>query len=181
MFRKYSRSSRILIALLAIRWNKWCIGAFKPDLMREYHFYFVGALLVGTISAVWSQSTAPATQPAEAPWTLYISHPSLNRQGFYNCILTIPEKQAFNDFLGVALLLVDRDGHELGSVPLLSQGIMDGNRIFQCSLGPALIKKSTLSFQLNPNTDSVRWVKLTLGDHKTFRRVGEKMIEEPIE
>jgi len=84
-----------------------------------------------------------------------------------------------NQAIGVALVLIDRNGQKLGLVHLVTAPLED-RLAAECRLGPELIKNSYVSFQVHPNTENVKLVKLVLGDHKALRRVGGRVVYEAI-
>jgi hypothetical protein len=134
------------------------------------------------LSALVSTSAGQATSQASGgDWSVAIMHPSLDRDGFYHCILTIPADLPINEDLGVYLRLFDRDKQEIGGTwPKVSEPI-EGKRMVECRLSAVLIKNSCLIFQVHPNTTSVRMVKIVLGEQKTTRRVNGEFVHEPIE
>jgi hypothetical protein len=117
--------------------------------------------------------------PAD-PWRLTIVHPSLDADGLYRCTLTLPADYPINELMGFTIVIVDRGGRTLGTVPMRMD--IDGEeRRIEGRLAADVIKRSYVMFQADPDTERARVVRLRFGDHKTIRRVGGEIVREPIE
>ena len=144
------------------------------------------SLLILLLTAPLLAASEPASQPATtaaapAGCRLIVAHPSLDNDGLYTCLLSLPADMPINEAIGFALVLVDRKSVKVGRVSL-AHGIVAKDRLVEFRLNKELIKNSFVVFQLRGEGDQpARIVQAHPGDEKTVRREGDKIIKEPIE
>ncbi|HVT87424.1 MAG TPA: hypothetical protein VHD56_01115 [Tepidisphaeraceae bacterium] len=150
--------------------------------MSPFKYILTAILLLPfSLISLGQSSSQPSTRPNNEAWKLFIVHPSMDKDKLYRCIVTIPIQYPINENLGFTPVLVDRSKELVGTVPLHLGNVIDAAHWVECRLNQRLIKNSYIVFQLNPNTDNVRLIKLMFGEQETFRKVGEEIIHEPIE
>ena len=112
-------------------------------------------------------------------WRLAIVHHSMHPQGLYACSLYIPTSSHDEEWPEVLLTLRDRMDRKMGEVVLgaVSYGLIGNMKRFDFWLNPELTRNSQLLFNLKSRDEPVR---ITLGDYRSVRKVGDEKVFEPI-
>jgi hypothetical protein len=124
-------------------------------------------------NGLWSRTETP-------PGKLTIFHPSMHPEGLYKAIYCHPLSCPVNTNLGFILIVRNDKGNVIASTHVQSDDVK-GALWVEFALGPETIRRSTLEFQIYPNTEKVTWVNIPLGKQESVRKLNGRIEREPIE
>ena len=143
---------------------------------------FIGACVVSTNRPILGQTTESnlSGEIDRAPWSLQVVHPSMNEDSLYYCTLRMPESFSIEDG-SVVLLLMDRKNQKLGEVGVSDVTTHREERLFPFFLNSELVKNSYIQFLANPGIETGEIIKAYPGKQLAMRKVGGKIVREPID